>query len=410
MDWTLLSLLAARYGQSFYVLHVERFADNFREFRDAFRRYYPATQVAYSYKTNYLPWICRFVDAEGGYAEVVSPMEYELASLAGVRPSRIILNGPFKSAQNLARALHDGALVNLDSPYELELLREASSQLGDAIGRVGVRCNFQLDECTISRFGFDSGGDLTNAVSAIRSLPNCRLVALHCHYSTRSRDVASFRRRTSMMIELSRRLFPDSAPQMIDVGGGFFSKMDTDLRAQFGGEVPDYAEYAAAVAPLVAEAFAREPRPELVVEPGTALAADAMSFVTRVVDVKTVRGRRIALVDGSIYNTRPTLHQIRLPLRAVSAEPSAEDDAHTDVVGHTCMENDCLATYHGPLRPGDFLVFGNVGAYTLVLKPAFIHPCAPVIAYDDRNGQHFLAKRQEQPADVFATYQFDTPP
>ena len=56
--------------------------------------------------------------------------------------------------------------------------------------------------------------------------------------------------------------------------------------------------------------------------------------------------------------------------------------------------------------PNDYVVFENVGAYTLVLKPPFIRPCPAVLAWDPESKAFEVIKRQEELSDVFTTYVF----
>lgn len=91
-----IDALRKEYGDAFYLLDSEQFRNNFLELRDAFRSIYPNFNIAYSYKTNYTPKFCKIVNELGGYAEVVSEMELEIALRVGVEPNRIIWNGPIK--------------------------------------------------------------------------------------------------------------------------------------------------------------------------------------------------------------------------------------------------------------------------------------------------------------------------
>jgi len=183
--------------------------------------------------------------------------------------------------------------------------------------------------------------------------------------------------------------------------------MSPELRRQFPCPVASYQEYAAAVASEVAAAFPNGDGPELILEPGAAITTDVMRFVAKVVARKRVRTREIALVAGSIHNIKPTLHGKQLPMRVVGATSERARQAGeipVDVVGYTCMEHDCLyRDCKEVVRPGDFVVFENVGAYTVVMKPPFIQPGPAILACGD--GDCFtVAKRAERWDDLFAAY------
>jgi diaminopimelate decarboxylase len=410
INWDLLSTLSQEYGDAYYLLDSEQFARNYDELLNDFRAFYADTWLAYSYKTNYVPRLCAVVNNKGGYAEVVSEMEYQLASKLQVPGHRIIYNGPYKSVSSVRTALLNGSIVNLDSSCDVESVTRIAAQYPSVQLAIGLRCNFDIATATPSRFGFDAdGSDLLNAVSRLREFSNVSIQGLHCHLP--DRHLSSFVERTEQLLELSRQLFPDG-PTFIDVGGGFFGRVPLSLAKQFKTSPPTYREYAEAVGTRFAKAFPgeRQHRPKLILEPGTALVADTMRFVARVLDLKSVRGRRLATVAGSKFNlgffssptTLPlTVYTSRADSRAVPAES-------VDIVGYTCIEGDYLYKgYSGPLTPGDFVVFDNVGSYSVVLKPPFIVPNVPIIEYDQTNNTATVLKRQESLDDVFRTFTFD---
>jgi diaminopimelate decarboxylase len=410
LSWEALKELERDFGAAFFLLDLAAFRANYEEFLEAFRSIYPRSRIAYSYKTNYIPRLCSEVDKLGGYAEVVSGMEYELALRIGVDPEGIIFNGPYKSEGELERALLAGSLVNLDAAYELALVEEIARRHPRATLTVGLRCNFALEDGYSSRFGFDADdGDFLNAIERLTGIENCVVAGLHCHFSTGQRSVESYALRTRRLLDLSASCFRHQPPRLLNVGGGFFSKMSPELRSQFSCPVPSYQEYAAVIASEVAAAFPGADGPELILEPGAALTADVMYFVAKVVARKRVRSREFALVAGSVHNIKPTLHAKQLPMKVVHAaddraEPAAEFPV--DVVGYTCMEHDCLHRgYRGAVQPGDFVVFENVGAYTVVMKPPFIRPAPAILLWD---GGHFLAvaRRAEGFDDLFGAFDF----
>lgn len=72
-EW--LEQIVDEYGDSFYLLNSKKFETNYHDMLSAFRKYYSDTYIAYSYKTNYIPKLCKIIDNNSGYAEVVSEME-----------------------------------------------------------------------------------------------------------------------------------------------------------------------------------------------------------------------------------------------------------------------------------------------------------------------------------------------
>lgn len=398
-----LQELSSELGASFYLLDLEGFKGNYGCFLGAFRKHYARTSIAYSYKTNYTPALCAFVNAAGGYAEVVSGMEYELALRVGVSAERIIFNGPYKSREELERALTGGSIVNLDGLEEVAALESIAAGHAGVL-RVALRCNFPIGEPSISRFGFDVfGEEFKTAFKRLERHRNVELLGLHCHYTTRGRRPESFALRTRMLLELATQYFPGNGPRLLNLGGGYFSRMGQELQLQLGVSAPRWEEYAEAIAGQMAKAYGGR-GPELILEPGSALASDVQTFVARIVEVKKVRSRALAVCAGSIHNIKPTLHPRNMPVEMVRGGGQGRSiNGLVDIVGYTCMEHDCLhAGYQGEIGVGDYAVFPNVGSYTTVMKPPFIQGAPPIVA-PDRNGYQWV-RRQEGVEQILATY------
>jgi len=402
----ILNRIKDEYGESFYLLDGNQFRKNYLELQTAFRAIYPAMHIAYSYKTNYIPALCKIVDALGGYAEVVSGMEWEIAKRVGVKAERVIFNGPFKHPQAVSEILLSGGVVNIDSEYELPLISKIIDDNPGKIINVGLRCNFDIDDGVTSRFGVDIDSEsFRNILRFIKSKANIHFSLIHCHFATRKLE--SWTQRVDGMFRLlDARL--GFVPPYIDLGGGLFGKMPDMLKEQFDSYIPDYKEYAEVIAGSFAKRFSGAEKPVLFIEPGSALVGDVMKFVTKVVSLKTVRGKNIATLLGSIYNINPTLNKKNPPICVYHSgdhEPQWFDDL--DFGGYTCIESDYLYRgYSGKIAVGDYVVFGNVGSYSVVLKPPFILPNFPIVDYNDETGQIVPVKDAETFDDLFHTYRF----
>ena len=409
LNYAALSDLSMTHGASFFVLSGQRFAANFTALHSAFSDHYPDVNIGYSYKTNYTPQLCRIAHSLGGYAEVVSEMEYALAKRLDIPGPRIIFNGPYKAWSAFEDAALTGATLNLDSHRDIEMLSAVSANHPSASVAVVLRCNFALHEDgEISRFGMDpEGTEFAHALEVINAAPNLRLKGLHCHFP--DRDLESFGLRAETMVALLARVFPDAPPEVINIGGGYFSNMPDSLGTQFSVPPAAFSDYGRLVGGILSKAYRGARPPALFLEPGTALVADTQSFYTQVISTKTVRGKHFATVAGSSFDISPTARSRVLPVTAILDEDDAARDESRafDVVGYTCIEKDVLSEgFAAPLKPGDYLRYDNVGSYSVVMRPPFILPANPVLYTDPWGGALQLIKQRQTTDDVFANFVF----
>lgn len=391
--------LRKEYGETFYLLDSNQFRTNFLELKEAFSSIYPNFNIAYSYKTNYTPKLCKIVNELGGYAEVVSDMEMELALRCGVEHSRIIWNGPIKDKKRMREFLVAGGIVNIDSINEAEDIRELAAKADHKLN-VGIRCNYDVGDEVTSRFGFDvDGEDFKKVFEIVTTTPNIHFINFQCHFA--KRQIEYWPARAKGMVELFDRV--GVIPERMDIGGGLFGKMTDSLKAQFTSEIPDYKAYAGVTASIFAEYFkGKEKKPELIIEPGSAVVGDCMKFVSTVKTIKRVRSKYFASVLGSQKNISMT--GINPPMEVVHMS-AGEKYEHVDFVGFTCIEGDVLyRNYTGELAVDDAIVISNCGSYSLVMKPPFILPNFPVL--DICGDEVEVIKRAETFDDIFHTFNY----
>lgn len=401
MDKQIIEQLRAEYGEAFYLLDSVQFRKNFAELKTAFNNIYPNWNIAYSYKTNYTPKLCKIVNELGGYAEVVSEMELEIAKRVGCKMDRVIWNGPIKNVPIMEQFLLDGGTINIDSIEELEQVKDIHNRHTNKLIYVGIRCNYDVNDGVVSRFGFDiDGAEFMEAVRFATTTKNVKFINFQCHFA--KRQIAYWPARAKGMVDLIDRL--GIIPERIDIGGGLFGKMADSLRAQFSCEIPDYEAYAKAAAQVFADYFAdKDVKPELLIEPGSAVVGDCMKFIGTVKTIKNVRGKWIATVLGSQKNISMT--GINPPMEVIAMGGEQKEYKDLDFVGFTCIEGDVLYhNYTGKLAHQDAIVISNCGSYSLVMKPPFILPNFPVL--DISEGKTEVIKRAENFDDLFHTFNF----
>lgn len=401
MDKQIIKQLQTEYGEAFYLLDSAQFRKNFAELKEAFNDIYPNWNIAYSYKTNYTPKLCKIVNELGGYAEVVSEMELEIAKRVGCKMDRVIWNGPIKNVPIMEQFLLDGGTINIDCIEELEQVKDIHNRHADKLINVGIRCNYEVNDGVVSRFGFDiDGEDFMEAVKFATTTKNVKLINFQCHFA--KRQIAYWPARAKGMVDLIDRL--GIIPERIDIGGGLFGKMADSLKAQFSCEIPDYEAYAKAAAQVFADYFKdKDVKPELLIEPGSAVVGDCMKFIGTVKTIKNVRGKWMAHVLGSQKNI--SMSGINPPIDVIAMGGEQKEYKDLDFLGFTCIEGDVLYhNYTGKLAHQDVIVISNCGSYSLVMKPPFILPNFPVL--DISEGKTEVIKRAENFDDLFHTFNF----
>jgi diaminopimelate decarboxylase len=400
-DYNTLVELENSYGSSFYLLDVNQLKENYRKINQAFKKRYSNFIIGYSYKTNYLPYICKELSKMGAYAEVVSRLEYDLAIKIGEDPKKIIFNGPLKSFDDIQVALTNGSILNVDSLYEIHYVKEYANSHPNKQVRIGIRINFSLTGdkneslqggYEASRFGICvENGSFEKALGELKEFPNIRVVGLHGHFSTKERSLESYRKKTRRLSKIAKENFLDEL-EFIDVGGGIYG----ELPKSFNVHAPSFDDYAEEICEVMNDEFRHlEKKPALILEPGVSMVANTLTFVSKVIEIKKITDKNFVLVDGSVHNIKPTMHSNNLPVKIIRRDGSHGRKRVFDIVGYTCMEKDYLA--HGIEEElpqiGDYIVFENVGAYTIVFNPPFIKERPGILAIE--NNVVFPVRKKE---------------
>src|ERR687893_2359411 len=296
-----ISQIARSYGTPFYLYHGEMIVDRVRLVKEAL-----GTEVSYSLKANPSVGVCQLIAREGGTGgEVASSGELVVARAAGFEPEDIVFAGPGKTDEELKMAIEEGIFAdNVESLGEIDRLATIAAEMGSKIG-VGLRINpaAQLMGSqmrmggTIGQFGMDQA-ELEEAVARTLSRPELILRGIHVYTATQVFEVEPLLEhcRNIFEIALEAASVAEHHLEMIDFGGGFgvpyFEKT-----AEFDLEV-----FGEGFRRLLAS-YRSDPHLEgcrFLFELGRYLVADAGLYVTRVVDVKRMRGKTFAVTDGGM--------------------------------------------------------------------------------------------------------------
>lgn len=408
INYQLIKRLDDRYGTPFYIMDPGKYRHNINGFINAFKRKYDKIIAGYSFKTNYVPALCKIAKEEGCFAEVVSDMEYDLAKKLGF--SKIIFNGPIKRVAVLTQAIEDRAIINLDSEYEVDAVCNYKEHHPSSDLKVGLRININLTDengnstiqCGLrfGRFGFPED-IIGRNIERLRQ-KGIKIISLHGHTSTSDRAVLNYNIISQHMLSVCEKYKLDDL-QYFDIGGGYFGAAPEgmDLTGR-----PTYEDYADCVlGETMANNWFMAHKPFIVIEPGSSVVSNVFTYYTKVYQNKKVGKVNFVMVDGSVFDVKPTMHSNNLPHEALTAAESSETYV-CDVVGSTCMEKDVMLkeVTMPKLEAGDYIQFRGVGAYTICMTPTFINFLEPILMIE--NGEYIEARRRQTIEDIIQIYKY----
>lgn len=353
----------------FFLIDKAELDKNIANFKIALGKIWPNSKIAYSVKTNSLPWLLKYLKTQGVMAEVVSDEEYELAMLCGFREKEIVFNGPIKGEEAFLNSIRKESIVNLDSREEVRFFGE---NFKNSKWNVGVRVNVDtslFDDNDVGyiedgfRFGFsEENKELNDVINVIRFNNNYNKIGLHLHCNSITRSLSVYRelaRYISYIIEKFKVI-----PSFIDIGGGFFGGVEGK---------PSATEYIQ----VIYEALRDIVNPNdtmLIVEPGSAIIGSAVEFHTSVLDVKDTNKSRIVTTDGSRINIDPLWSKSRYKFRVTTKNYSDYKIDKQIICGYTCMDHDRIMALvkQNELARGDKIIYEKVGAYTMTFGGPFI--------------------------------------
>ena len=387
------------YESPCFVYSERTLRDKARDLRQALRRRWPRTWLAWSYKTCYLDAVCRVFHDEGLQAEAVSGMEVNKALRNGVPMNRIVFNGPHKDEPTLRAALAGGAKIHIDHFDELAQVERIAQELG-IVAPVGIRLNMAAGNVPRwDRFGFNlDNGQAWDAVRRLMGGGSLRLAGLHCHLGTFIKDVGAYKQAAGKIAAFANELRAELGVVLdwVDLGGGFASK--AKLKAQYlsgDSDTPSFDQFVEAITDgLRALNYSPEELPLLILETGRALVDDAGSLIATVVANKRLADGRRALVLDAGVNVLFTSFWYQMDL--VPAEPVSGVPEPTVVFGPLCMNIDVVCEHRllPPMPAGTKVLIRNVGAYNVTQSMQFIH-LRPAVAMVGTGGEHAVIRRIE---------------
>ena len=360
--------------QQFYIVDLQSVDRTLATWRTVL----PRVRPFYAVKCNPDMGILRTIAEAGGDFDCASPNEIERVLSLGVRPERILFANPCKRKIDLKHALGCGVtLTTLDSIFELDKIAEVCGTRMAALLR--IYASDPHAQCLLSN-KFGAHPSEWAAILQRFVDTGVPMAGISFHVGSGACTPAAFESaigQARACIDVARALGLE--PFIVDVGGGF---------------VPaTFDRIGATVAAALDAHFPAESGFELIAEPGRLLAERCAHLVCPVIGKKVGGGGGVGgaahqywIADGVYGSFNCMLYDHAVPPVPILLTGDAKQDvAKQDVtkqdvtkvtckiVGPSCDSIDEIhAAIEMPdMNVGDWLLFPNMGAYTIAGASCF---------------------------------------
>ncbi len=425
--------LAREFDTPLIVVSAPRIRHNIARLLEA-TRHHQKIKLCYASKANNTLGVLRVVREAGIDIEVNSGGELFRARRAGFRPDQIEMNGISKTEREIAEAIDAGIYaINVDSPFELELIEQVAAKLDKRanvtirlVAGVGTRSHAALQTALYtSKFGVSPAHAREMMLRALKRPDLINLAGLHIHVGSQTPDpepyVEAFAAMWDHLLWLHRET--GHKLQHINIGGGIpvnYLRDDTHAdeisdaeRAMLGADLTSAEMLKAAIEAV--RSSARQAgaehlldKLEIVMEPGRAIIADAVTILTTVRNVKhrPETGEDWVLTDAG-YNLMLSMVMYHWYYHAVNASRAGESHASSyRMAGPLCDGGDVYFDLHGGghlpdcrLLPsnaqvGEVIAMLNTGAYTMSQMTAYNgRPFPAAVMVEDGGKVQVIRKR-----------------
>lgn len=397
--------LTKEFGTPLYVMDEQLLLDNCRGYINAFRAKEENNRVAFAGKAFLTVEMCKLIDREGLYLDVVSGGELYTAYKANFPMEKIYFHGNNKTLDEIELGVKLGVgRFIVDNLWEMSKINEVAEKYNkkqDIYLRLtpGIEAHThdyiktgQID----SKFGFAPVGNIIlEAVKQGLSLESVNLVGLHCHIGSQIFETEPFKDAAEVMLKFINEIKQETGHliEELDLGGGFgiyYSEEDKPKSIE---------DYCNVILDRVDE-VCRElnlKRPILTIEPGRSIVANAGTTLYTVGSIKEIPEiRKYVAVDGGMTdNIRPALYGAKYEAIIANKADSQANDKVT-VAGKCCESGDILINdiEIQKAEGGDILAVLSTGAYGFSMASGYNKILRPAVVFV-RNGEaRIVSKRQ----------------
>lgn len=404
--------LARMHGTPVFIVDELTLHRRLAELEQAYSDHQGPLRIAYSIKANFSPAVIKVFISEAILFDVTSLGEMSFFLRCGGSPENVIYTSVTEEEQefeevlasgitHIATSSYNGLLNLIDAATRTQTHPKVLIRVNPEVGvKAEVRASYRHGKFGVP-FNTGTEDSAANLLRKILATAILQLEGFHFHLGSQIEDPVCFTNALEKLenfILKMRKEFPALKVTVVDIGGG--------TPVFYGKPVPSPQLIAKLVTSRLKTMAERLGGPvTLIVESGRFLSAEACILISKVTNTKVYANQKFVFVDAGYHLLLDAalLHQ-EYPQEVVPRSQTSEL-SRVNLAGRLCDTYDIFpvspASNLAGAEVGKYVVFHNVGAYSIVFNMPFHCQTKPSVIMRRAQGDYQLIRQSQTIEQLF---------
>ncbi len=403
-----LNEVISRFGTPLYIIDENTLHTKVKELLDAYKGFKGKRQVAYSIKANFNPAVIKAFIKDGIMFDLTSLGELYFYTRCNGKAEDVVYTSVTEEEDEYIQVLKAGVgrvvvssyngLMNIISAAErLNVKPRVMIRVNPEVGvKAEVKASYRHGKFGVP-FNTNARDSATNMIKYImkNACNSIEFEGFHFHLGSQITDYSCFAHaleKLDAFIASMKKLYPRFSFNTIDIGGG--------TPVSYGDYVPTPADIAASIVDRLNRIADNHNYFMLIVESGRYLTAESTILVSRIVNIKEYTNDRFIIADAGYHILLDAaLLKQEYPQEVFPRDSNGNgsSNARIHLAGRLCDTYDIFplskASRLDDAKESKYIIFYNVGAYSIVFNMPFHCQTKPTILMKKSDGSIAVVRR-----------------